>query len=283
MGKVSIVFQIAFHNIRKWFNNPRFYIVILLVLGFSRIALESVARFASTLGVKATPFAFVFFMDDSYIVYMMALCLILLFCDAPFIDLQQPYIMIRSGKKKWLSGQILYILIASLLFSIFIVFVSVLVLLPNITFDGGWGKVWGTLAQTDAAAQFYVRLGVPYEIILNYAPLEALLVTLFMSWLIFTFTGLVMFIINLNSSRIYGAIAGTLLATLPFASLFLPWWVNYISPYRWIGLNLIDTYALSVFPTRAYAISFLVIGIFLCVFIAYNSVKKKNFDVLPPV
>lgn len=82
---------------------------------------------------------------------MLFLGVVLLFCDAPFIEDEQPYIMLRSGRRIWFIGQMLYIVVASVLYLIVLYFISVLVLLPHIEWSAEWGKLLSTFSQTSAA------------------------------------------------------------------------------------------------------------------------------------
>lgn len=87
-------------------------------------------------------------MSDDHVVLIASLGALLLFCDAPFIDSEQPYIVLRSGRKKWVAGQIAYIAISSALFTLFLYLLTLLLLLPWLEFSTEWGKAIGTLAQT---------------------------------------------------------------------------------------------------------------------------------------
>ena len=55
---------------------------------------------------------------------------ILLFSDAPFLDAYSQFIIARCGRRPFIVGQVLYILAASFLFTVCMVLLSLLYILP---------------------------------------------------------------------------------------------------------------------------------------------------------
>ena len=77
-------------------------------------------RFLFEVRYSITPYLFPFIMSDSNSVLLFTLGIVLLLCDAPFIEEDQPYIILRSGRKLWTLGQMLYMCIAT--FSLFCIY-----------------------------------------------------------------------------------------------------------------------------------------------------------------
>lgn len=140
MGKVFACFSIALHNFKKWAVNPRLYILLLIEVLYLHSRLSPVGELCARTGYKVTPYLLPFLLDEGSAVMMLFLGVVLLFCDAPFIEDEQPYIMLRSGRRIWFIGQMLYIVMASVLYFIVLYFISVLVLLPHIE----WSTVWAS-------------------------------------------------------------------------------------------------------------------------------------------
>lgn len=153
MGKVFACFSIALHNFKKWAVNPRLYILLLMEVLYLHSRLSPVGELCARTGYKVTPYLLPFLLDEGSAVMMLFLGVVLLFCDAPFIEDEQPYIMLRSGRRIWFIGQMLYIVVASVLYLIVLYFISVLVLLPHIEWSAEWGKLLSTFSQTSAAGQ----------------------------------------------------------------------------------------------------------------------------------
>lgn len=93
--------------------------------------------------------------------------LLVLFCNAPFTDRNTLFIISRSGKQKWLSGQLLYIVLSAAAYYGFILLCTVMLSLPYAEFTANWGKLISTLAYTETAASMgYYFIEVPAFILL---------------------------------------------------------------------------------------------------------------------
>lgn len=84
------------------------------------------------------------------------LCLVLLFSDAPFINELSPYEFYRGKRTSYFWGNVLYIVVASILYVLTLFLLSYLVLFPYVTFKGEWGKVLRTLVSSRRFSEFPV-------------------------------------------------------------------------------------------------------------------------------
>ncbi len=107
---------IGIGHIRRWVNNPRIYVVALIVFFVYNAYISPIIGFSQSVHVAITPWIFPMLTANKYVIFMTMLGTLLLFCDAPFIDEGQPYMVIRCGRKRWIAGQMLYIVMASLIF-----------------------------------------------------------------------------------------------------------------------------------------------------------------------
>ena len=64
--------------------------------------------------------------------------IILLLCNAPFIDEHQLFTLSRLGRKIWFCGQILYILLANFIYFAWMFFVSIIVFIPWVAPSAKW-------------------------------------------------------------------------------------------------------------------------------------------------
>lgn len=284
MGKISNIFTCCAQNFRKWPTNPRLYVLGLLLIAFQTSYVLPISQFSRAVYVPATPWIFPFLTSDPTLLLMLMLGIVMLFCDAPFIDAHQPYLIIRAGKRNWLLGQIGYIMLASALYFFFIIMVSVLLLLPNLTFSFEWGKILGTLALTDAGTQFKSILPISYSLQLNYTPVEAMAYNFLMNWLVGTFLGLLIFVLNMRFRREIGVIISTFLVFLQFfyfSTRNLPMFC--LSPVSWASLINLDITHTSALPSITYAVSVLIGLNLILIFLAHIIAHKKDIDVLTPV
>ncbi len=284
MDNVRCVIHLSMNNIRRWTANPRICVIMILGAMWIQFLVGPLLMFSQSVNVKITPWAFPFTQTYWYPTMIIMLGVVLLFCDAPFMNNSTPYECIRGGKKRWVSGQLTYVMIASLIYVLFLVLVSILCLLPNIDFSGEWGKVYNTLAQTNAGPEYGVFIPISYNIILSYTPLEAMLLTSLMLFLETVFVGLVMFALNLVTKRIGGIFAGLLLAFMPaFASVVGTMQFYYFAPTAWANLSMMDTNVQTMYPSLAYAVCFLLISITFLVMFICKIYKRREIEVLMPV
>lgn len=283
MGNVHTIFRISLNNFRKWRMNPRYYILALLLVMFLNIMLAPVRNAADAVGLPVSAWVFPFLMSNYYALMLIMFGFVLFLCDAPFIDSEQAYLIIRCGKKSWLKGQLLYICMASAVYFLFVFLVSVILLLPNITFAADWGKLLRTLAQTDLGRQFGVSLGISYKVIRLYSPVTAMLIGLLMAWLVGMFFGVVLFVLNAFFSRAIGVIVTSGLVLFEIFCLNSPFIFTYFSPVSWASLSILDTEGISKYPSFLYALFVILILIVLFSLVAFLWSRKKDIKVLPPL
>ncbi|MDR2736378.1 MAG: hypothetical protein LBB49_02305 [Gracilibacteraceae bacterium] len=296
--KAAGILSCGWLNIRKWPGNPRIYVIVLLLASFLLSLLVYVRRFCADADIGVTPWLFPFLMDNPYLVFIFMLGILLLFCDAPFVDSHQSSMIIRMGKTTWALGQIFYIMVASALYFATIFVLSNLLMLPHVGFSSGWGQIIGTLAQTNAGGAYGVPFFFSYRIMMDYSPFSAMAWCFCLSWLIGVFLGLVHFVINQSLGRGFGTALALFLIFLPFfafdmgsgklfaldvGGIYKNITIDYFSPVSWASLNAIDVANYKPLPPRSYALSALVgINVVLSG-LAVLVVRKKSVDIMPPV
>jgi hypothetical protein len=284
MGKLRRIFCICLNNVRKWAINPRIYIlgILLVILVFNLV--DPINYFSKAMNYRVTPWVFPFLTDSIFVQMLLSFGIVFLFCDAPFIDAGQQYFLIRSGRIQWGMGQVLYIMFSSAIFYLFVAFVSVLVITPNVFLSTGWGKILGTLAQTNAGYGFNIPLKISYQIQALYTPIQAFGLSLLLEWCVGTFLGLVIFIINIHFSRALGAIVAAAIVCLDMAiSNTFPYYMFHFSPLSMARLSIIDPSRLSQRPTDIYVCLFFAMSVISLSIIAVLSVRKYKIQALPHV
>jgi hypothetical protein len=139
---------------------------------------------------------------------------ILLICDAPFQYPVTPYVVMRSGRKKWWSCECLYIALAAFLFVLFLAVCCFLTVLPAVRFDNSWGNgltdyIYGTqnYSVTDILRKYPISIGLPEEAVKYLNPVECQMYTFFSSWATMFFLGLIVYLTNLlTKSKFLGVV-----------------------------------------------------------------------------
>lgn len=259
MRSLKCVFSICAQNMRKWQTDYRVWCIALLAIVMTGIYVDDMHRISDVLGIKIPIWIFPFLYSQFHTKLIFTLPVVLLFCNAPFTDRNQTYIFMRSGRMKWLCGQILYIITASAAYYLFLFVISLLFTVFSGELSLDWGRMLNTLAISTGAAQSanapYIE--IPYVIIRFFNPLQAVWFTFLMSWLGGIFLGLLIFFCNLvSSTRAVGVLIASALVIVCSAVKneglrdLMPF-----SPISWTTLDSIDVGGYTTNPSFSYCLS----------------------------
>ncbi|MDO4308758.1 MAG: hypothetical protein Q4C77_18245 [Eubacteriales bacterium] len=145
-------------NFRGFFRNPKVILTFLLglVLSFllsSRVMVVIEAYKTPT--QAAEPFLWTF--GDATAVLLTSLLLLLLFSDLPKLTAAVPFYLLRMTKRKWLLGQLGYVICVTAVYTVFI-FLSTVVLCMKTSYAG---DIWSETAAMLAYSKLGKDLGVP--------------------------------------------------------------------------------------------------------------------------
>ncbi len=287
MELLKPVFAICVQNLRKWKTDYRIWIIGLIGYITILVFVDDMERITTGLGTAMPVWIFPFIYSQFHMKLIYTLLLVLLFCNAPFIDSNQTFMYIRSGRIKWLLGQMLYVIAASGIYYLFLMIVGFL----SAAFAGGeinleWGKTLSVVANSNAAGRF----GSPFieisnTVIIYFSPLNATWFTFLLSWLCGSMIGLIIFLCNmLTQTRFLGIAISSALIIL---SALIEHSLNYMtsskylpfSPISWTTLNHVDVAGLTQNPSFGYCISFYLIAIALLITGILIFGKKQSMDV----
>jgi hypothetical protein len=233
--------------------------------------------------VKISPWVFPFLYSDSFIKIMFFAPLLLIFCDAPFIDQSQPYVIYRSGRVVWGIGQLLYVTLTSALYFAFLLLISNLFLINHLEFSLEWGKAIGTLGNTGAAQAMGLEVFMDSRVLFYFTPLQATWFTFLLSWLAGTFLGFLIYALNsLTNTRSLGVLLAASFLILNSTVEDYPAMI-WLSPVSWSDLHLIDIGGYSAYPPIAYVYGafFVVMGVLVTLSIIAN--RRQEIQVMQPV
>lgn len=282
MGSIRIAFAVCRQDFRRWASNPRIYVIAILLALFINSLTRPIANLCYSVKIAISPWVFPFITGDFNILPILMFGVVLLFCDAPFLDNSQPYIIARCGKKAWLAGQFLYIFFATVVYFLYVILLTIVNLLPVMRWQTGWGKIISTLCMTDAGRQFQT-MTFRQEIFQYYTPLQAMGLSFLMAVLVGTFLGLLIFTINLKLSRIIGAIIASAPALLVDTIFFNEFYFIYYSPVAWASLAKLDPTGTQLLPTVGYAVFWLMVLILVLCVVSFIFMRKKEIEVLPQI
>lgn len=262
--------RICVQNLRKWLGNSRIYIAFVIVFLFTLIYTKGLWLVADNFGEKLSIYIFPFLTTYRYMKIIYLFPLLLLFCDAPFVDANQQFVMIRSSRLSWGIGQMLYIICGSFFYALFMLLSSIVVNIGHIQMGASWGKSLILAGTTNICS----ILGIQYDtvqissiIVKYYTPAQAMLWSFLFLWMICIILGLIIYDFNiLFQSNIVGLFVAGFLILFTAVVDGIQQWIWY-SPVSWSSLNNIDVAKTTSLP-GIYFVLFVYIGAILALLIA---------------
>ena len=282
MNSVRTIFSICAQNFRKWATDYRMWTIAVLLIVMTLIFADDVRKNAIVLGSDVSMWIFPLLYISRYMKLVFTLPVVLMFCNAPFIDKNQTFVMMRTSRVKWLCGQILYIIAASAVYYLFIFLLSVIstIFIADPSLD--WGGTFYSLAYGGVIMPDNVmKVEVPKIIVEYFSPIQACFFTFFLSWLAGIFLGMIIFFFNLvTQNRYIGIVVSFAFVVWAFMVKDTYGLARYrkISPISWHTLDNIDVGGLTPYPTFAYCVSVLAGLILLLIIGSFVFGRKKSLD-----
>lgn len=141
MRDIRQAFKIAGQNFLGWRKSPRiwmtFVLAFVLCLMLSGQVLSQATRYETVLQI-VEPFIWTY--GDAASVMLSSLLLVLLFADMPFVSQATPYWLIRTKRKVWLAGQVIYVVLATVIYNLFLLVVLGIMAAPFSYVGDVWSK-----------------------------------------------------------------------------------------------------------------------------------------------
>lgn len=277
--------RIAGMGIRKWVASPRTWMVCAMETIFVWISVELIRKFAAQQVLSVSQWYFPLLFTQDNIVYMFIYFgLILLLCNAPFVDAQQIFVLTRSGRRTWFLGQMLYIALSCFLFFAFIALLCVVEFIPYVGFSMNWEMVFTSLADAHVTVDGAYIAGISKRVLDTYTPLQAFGIAFIINVLIGCLLGLLIFYVNLYKSRGYGAAAAFAVVLLSNMVVYIAIYKNpfrFAAPVSWSCIELLCGNANGV--PLWYAFTFLlIVNCILAALILHRS-KSYNIEALEEI
>ena len=161
-------FAIAIYNFRLWRRNPSILITFALTFILCFLLSDKAVRFAEAHNTTMQLVeAFIWSFGDSSSILLSGVLLVMLFADMPFLSSGTPFYLVRTSRRVWITGQVLYTVAATAVYLLFVLG-STILLCMRLSFPANmWSPTAAILGYTNAGE----RLAIP-----------ALVKTLEMSW-----------------------------------------------------------------------------------------------------
>lgn len=119
------IFTLTAINFRRWRSSPQIWLAFGLGFVACFLLTNKTVEFAASHGTVMQIFEpFIWTFGDAKSILLISLCLLLLFADMPSLGAEVPLMLIRTTRRRWMAAQILYLVLATLIFTLFLLFAS---------------------------------------------------------------------------------------------------------------------------------------------------------------
>ena len=145
--KGKMVLSVASYNFLRWHKNARVVTAFLLDFILCYLLTDKAVQFALGRDTTMQIFeAFIWTFGDSNAILLVSLLLLILFADMPFITTATPFYLMRTTRRVWVVGQMVYVVLATLLFMVFTLFSTVVLTMQNAFTGNRWSRTAAALA-----------------------------------------------------------------------------------------------------------------------------------------
>lgn len=168
MKTIRQSFAIAGYNFRLWRKNPRIIVTFSLAFILCFLLSDKAVRFAIDHNTAMQIVeVFIWNFGDSNSILLSSVLLVLLFADMPFLSSGTPLYLVRTDRRTWITGQVIYTLAATLVYLTFVLICTAFFSMQQSYLANMWSPTAAILGYTNAGE----RVAIP-----------ALVKTLEMSW-----------------------------------------------------------------------------------------------------
>ena len=262
----------AWISMKRLMGTSKFYLILGMVLIFSYYTYTPFLQIAEYYQLSVPPWIYVFYTSFYTMMILNTGLCVLLFSDVPCMDGYSQMMIIRCGRRVYILGQVLYILMASLLYTFVLLILSIIFILPVLEWNADWGVVINTLGQSSTEIQQQTGIKLPFivdpDFLKALTPVKAMLAGFFSMWLTSALTGVVIGFFRLLFGPMAGVTAAGILAAFAvfvqfIGGEFIGGWLRYLSPLSWSRFGIMDWYGYGMLPSPRYCYSVLIISVII--------------------
>ncbi len=284
--------RVAAYNFHGWYKNPRIIITFALAFILCFLLSNKVVLFAEQYHTSMQLVeAFVWTFNDSTSILLSSLLLVLLFADIPFLNASVPFYLMRIDRTIWLLGQVLYIVLATGLYLLFILGATMLLCQRDAFVGDIWSATAAILGYSEAGKATGLSIAVKtLEMSTPYTCMATIFLLMLLYALLIAF---LMLMLNILKGQFWSVVAvfifslyGFLLTPQFIQTLFhLPdalmyqanVAVGWISPLNHATYNM-HNFGFDLLPRLWQSCAIFVVLILLCYCISLYAIRSYNFN-----
>lgn len=271
MGEIKRSLSCCGILLRRELGSPKMWLILVMMVVFSFYNYSPLCRIADFYKIPVTPWAYPFFLSFPIMLVVNGGLCLLLFSDVGEVDGYAGLMAARAGRRAYLAGQLLCVLVMAFLYGSGLWLLSILFILPELGWDADWGVLLHTLAgssgQVQAQTGVSLSIIVPEETLALFDPAQATVLCLLCIWLSAAFVGVLICFFRVFVSRSAGIFAaGIFVCMILFSSTLGMFtfgrWLQFLSPLSWASFLNLDWYYSGLAPSPVYAFAVWAGGIF---------------------
>lgn len=277
-------------NLAEWRRNDRVLVVLGLAFLLLYIYMGGLPVYALEHGQKNSPFilALAFVGGENANGSLKVLLLfgvVVLFCNAPFLDEQKLFLILRSRRKGWWTGEILYIIIGTAVYMSYLFLILCGIVLPCAGMQVGWGdSIMTAMAGSyEAYSTMFSGIRMPVDLLLRASPESSALYVFLVGWMVMCILGLLIYCVNLYTGKAWTGVAlAAFVVVLDPVLLYTQNTYNtyrlLLSPASWISMENLKQYSGHGYLTVPYVAAAGIGTILVLVHLIH--MKSRRMDIL---
>lgn len=269
--------------VNRFYGKRNLVLFIILWIAFDSFYAE-IDYACKVLDYPCSFWYFLNIMTNHFMCGAIGLSAVYLFSNAPYLNRNGMYQMIRQGKYKWLLSQLGSIILSGFSFTAVLFFTGWIRMLPHMDWTWSWGRMMKTLAVTNAASQLNVTFVLKPSFMQSMEAWQAGLLAFMLDSFVFILIGFLLLAIGLLFNRMAALIFTGILAIVPFVAnswnLSRHLMINLFSPVSWLqtGLFYTENMMYAEMPPVLWIWGMLAVYLALAVFLALLGVKRNHFQ-----
>ncbi|MBR0132058.1 MAG: hypothetical protein IJM14_03125 [Lachnospiraceae bacterium] len=139
--KIRTSVYIANTEFKRWIRSSKLIIVPLLLIAIRNLVAEPLIEASVETGYSLSFFEpFIALTNSGFVLLLMPLCFLVLMADFPHKALIDDLYHIRSSKRVWMSGQLLFAVLADMAFVLFMFLSSIVMVIGHADFKFDYSK-----------------------------------------------------------------------------------------------------------------------------------------------
>lgn len=269
--------------VNRFYTKRNLVLFIILFVAFDSFYVE-LDYACKILDYPCSFWYFLNIMTNHFMCGAIGLSAVYLFSNAPYLNRNGMYQMIRQGKYKWLLSQLGSIILSGFSFTAVLFFTGWIRMLPHMDWTLSWGRMMKTLAVTNAASQLNVTFVLKPSFMQSMEAWQAGLLAFMLDSFVFILIGFLLLAIGLLCNRMTALIFTGILAIVPFVTnswnLSRHLMINLFSPVSWLqtGLFYTENMTYAEMPPVLWIWGMLAVYLALAVVLALLAAKRNHFQ-----